>query len=368
MIPSPVTREESVAASLRALFSRYGYQPFRMNKFEDYDLYVRFKDYLLSESVITFPDGERLLALKPDVTLSIIRSFREGKGRVQKVYYQENVYRRLRPAEPFRELLQTGLECIGDLDELALGEVLTLAARALAAVPEESILAVGHLGLLSAFIDRVTEDPLLRGEILHLVGAKNMPGIRALAREKGLDPAAAEDLVRVLSLVGSPGHVLPQLQMAADDVGAGAACAELARLLEGMEEPGGKCSVRVDLSAVSDGKYYNGLVFRGFVKGLPERVLAGGQYDGLMARMGKNARAVGFAVYLDQLSLLETDPGFDADVLILYDDTVAPAAVREAAARLREEGKSVLVLPARPRGGRYKEVLKLGEAEVTYCD
>ena len=40
------------------------------------------------------------------------------------------------------------------------------------------------------------------------------------------------------------------------------------------------------------------------MKGLPDYVLSGGQYDLLMQRMKKNCRALGFAVYLDALQQL----------------------------------------------------------------
>ena len=86
--------EERAILSLRRLFSSYGYRPYKMNRFEEYDLYVRNKDFLVSDQVITFADRSgKLLALKPDVTLSIIKNSPDAPGAVQKLYYNENVYR-----------------------------------------------------------------------------------------------------------------------------------------------------------------------------------------------------------------------------------------------------------------------------------
>ena len=65
-----------------------------MSKFEEYDLYTRNKDFLVSDSIITFTDTSgALMALKPDVTLSIIKDSADVDGSVKKVYYNENVYR-----------------------------------------------------------------------------------------------------------------------------------------------------------------------------------------------------------------------------------------------------------------------------------
>ena len=78
--------EERAAITLRTLYSRYGYQPYKMSKFEEYELYSANKDFLVSDRFITFNDTNgRLLALKPDVTLSIIKNTKDIKGFVQKL-------------------------------------------------------------------------------------------------------------------------------------------------------------------------------------------------------------------------------------------------------------------------------------------
>ena len=74
-------KDEQVTYFLRSLYGSYGYSRFKMSKFEEYDLYVDNKDYLVSEGIITFMDNDgKLLALKPDVTLSIIKNFQYEKG------------------------------------------------------------------------------------------------------------------------------------------------------------------------------------------------------------------------------------------------------------------------------------------------
>jgi ATP phosphoribosyltransferase regulatory subunit len=52
-------------------------------------------------------------------------------------------------------------------------------------------------------------------------------------------------------------------------------------------------------------RYYNGIVFQGYVPGVPSCVLSGGSYDRLLKRMGKKGRGIGFACYLDKLERLE---------------------------------------------------------------
>ena len=86
--------EEKAIFNLRSLYKKYGYSPYKISKVEEYELYVRNKDFLVSDRVITFNDTNgKLLALKPDVTLSIIKSGEDTEGVKQKVFYNENVYR-----------------------------------------------------------------------------------------------------------------------------------------------------------------------------------------------------------------------------------------------------------------------------------
>ena len=86
-------REEQAIYRLRALYQSFGYRPYKMNKFEEYDLYAHNKSFLQSEQILTFTDTDgRLMALKPDVTLSIIKNAKETAG-LQKLCYSETVYR-----------------------------------------------------------------------------------------------------------------------------------------------------------------------------------------------------------------------------------------------------------------------------------
>ena len=84
--------QEKVIFSLRALYLKYGYGQYKMSKFEEYDLYAKNKDFLISDSVITFTDTNgKLMALKPDVTLSIIKNLNNQTGQLHKLFYNENV-------------------------------------------------------------------------------------------------------------------------------------------------------------------------------------------------------------------------------------------------------------------------------------
>ena len=83
----------TVTKKLSQLFEAAGYKKYKMRKFEEYSLYLENKSFLTSEYVITFNDlSGKLLALKPDVTLSIVKNTKATKDSREKLYYRESVY------------------------------------------------------------------------------------------------------------------------------------------------------------------------------------------------------------------------------------------------------------------------------------
>lgn len=358
---SVLRNEEKAIFDLRSLYSRYGYSQYKMSKFEEYDLYVRNKDFLVSDNIITFTDTNgRLMALKPDVTLSIIKSsdkMVEGGG-IYKVYYDENVYRTSEPGASFKEITQVGLECIGDVDDYNIYEVLLLAAKSLGMISDNYVLDVADLDVIDAVIEDVGIPVSRKGELLSLIGEKNAHGVRALCEECSV---CADKPVRLITAYGSPKKVIPALREILPESAAHLAD-RLEKITSCVEKEGFEGHINIDFSVTGNAKYYNGLVFKGFVAGLPMGILSGGQYDRLMARMHRSSRAIGFAVYLDLLERLEEDgEDYDVDTLLIYDEAVSLKTLGDAVSMLTANGKSVSAQKNVPEKMKYKQLVKLGE-------
>ena len=106
--------------------------------------------------------------------------------------------------------------------------------------------------------------------------------------------------------------------------------------------------------------YYSGIVFRGFLPGVYEGVLAGGEYGALMRRMGRKSSAIGFALYLDLLDELDSGHSeYDVDVLLLYGENTDPVALTEKKRALIDMGKSVSLQREVPGKLRYRELVDL---------
>ena len=349
MMTDPIWKnEERAGFSLRSLYRCYGYIPYKMSRFEEYDLYVRNKDFLVSDQILTFSDRSgRLLALKPDVTLSIVKNAPEEPGVVQKVYYQENVYR------DYREILQTGLECVGDLGDYEIAEVVLLAAKSLQLLGGSWMLDISHMGLLAAVLDSSGLSREQQNQAMEYIHRKNLHQLQALCN--GSD--AWTKLSGIAACRGGR-EALKQLEGLLTTKAEQHALKQLKGLWEILEASGCADSVRLDFSVGNNMRYYSGVVFRGYLEGIPASVLSGGQYDKLPQKMGRNAAAIGFAVYLGLLENRDRqEDAFDVDTLILHDGTADPLLLTAAAEEAAKKG-TVLVTREYPKQRTWKQLLR----------
>ncbi len=355
-------QEQQALLDLRELYGKFGYTQYKMSKFEEYDLYVRNKSFLVSDSVITFTDTNgKLMALKPDVTLSIVKNSRDLQGYVQKLYYDEHVYRISDKTSAYKEIPQVGLECLGDIDDYCIAEVLTLAAKSLSTFDKDYILDISNLDILSLVLDRIGISEAGRRALIECVSKKDIHDAERICSEEGIDAEKASLLSRLEACSGEVDAALEGLYSLFDDAEWTALVKRFGDILALLP----KENIRIDFSVINDMNYYNGIVFQGFVPSIPTDVLSGGQYDNLMARMEKKSGAIGFALYLDRLeSLVSPRKEFDVDALLLYGKDASPATVLAAVEKLTDEGLCVLAQKSIPERLTYRQLLKLCESGV----
>ncbi len=351
--------EERVALALRALYKSYGYLPYKMGKFEEYDLYVANKEFLVGDGVVTFNDTDgKLLALKPDVTLSIIKKDADEEGK-RKVYYNENVYRISAKTKQFKEIMQVGLECLGDVDGYDVYETICLAAESLATVSKNFTLNLSHLGVISALLKETGGGENFAKAITQALTEKNAHEAARLCDEQGIAAASKQKILSLIACYGDMEGALSKLAPLCEKGEAKEAFERLRFLCNLLQKSKYAQNIRLDFSVGGNMRYYNDVVFKGFVDGVAEGVLSGGRYDKLMQSMGKKSGAIGFAVYLDLLEgFNESKPTADVDVLVLYDDSVEIATLISEVEKQIAAGKTVRA-QKQTGGVRYLEILDL---------
>lgn len=353
-IYSVLRSEERTVLTLRSLYERYGYKKYKMNKFEHYDLYSDNKSFLSGESIVTFADPKgKLLALKPDMTLSIVKNAPDDFSLPHKVYYSENVYRAQYPDSGIREIMQVGIEYIGEMDLYAETEVLTLACRSLSEISGNFIIGISHLGIITALYDAsgLPDSADVKKKISRCIAGKNVHELTAICEKYNIGSDYTKRFCSLAKLYGTPDKTHDILAETVKDCPAAAEAAkELESICSVLTNEGYGANTAIDFSITNDMDYYNGITFLGFVDGVPQSVLSGGRYDSLVKKLGKNAGAVGFAVYPDRLEKLfsqNEDTAHDDTVYLVYGNE-SPDRVLSRADLLSVAGHRVVCVKEMP--------------------
>ena len=361
MLDNKIFKNEEMAIfTLRSLYAKYGYKPFKMSKFEEYEFYIQNKDFLVSDRIIAFNDTNgKLLALKPDVTLSIIKNGEDIKGYKQKVCYNENVYRVSENTHQFKEIMQTGVECIGEIGLYDIYEMILMASETLKLLSEDFVLEISHLGLLSSFLENICDNATFKSEAIKYISNKNSHDLACLCDEYRVEQDLKDTLLSFVYIYGERGIVLQKLEQIEGYISGDALklLKALSLLLDNLPH---SSKIVFDFSAVSDMNYYNGIVFKGYISGISQSVLTGGQYDNLLSKMGRASGAIGFATYLDLLEDLPTaKSAYDVDVLLLCCENSDDALLVNTVNEIINSGKTVSVQKVDTGNIRYKELRNL---------
>ena len=324
---------------LNGLYEGYGYRKFRMSKFEEYDLYARNKDFLKSGHIITFTDVDgSLKALKPDITLSIMKN---NNGGSEKVYYNENVYRDM--GGSFQEILQVGVESVGQIDPYAEAEVIALAAKSLNLLSEDYVLDLSDVSFIRCLLGGMNLSQGDQEQALALIAQKNAPGIQAMADRGILTAQDARAIQELMSIYAPLKEGIAQAGRLARDNQSWEILRQLSVTASMLEAFGLNGRIRLDFSLVNSMDYYNGVIFQGFLPGIPFPALSGGRYDNLPRKMGKQVGAIGFALYMGRLEqYFGQERQYDADLLLTYGPGADLAALAAFVEGVRARGKTVL--------------------------
>lgn len=339
-------QEERILTELTALYEKRGYAKVRAGSFDDYSLYLENRDFLIHRKVITFNGADgRLLALRPDVTLSLINRVKPELCGTEKYYYTEKVYRQTADGGDFKEISQTGVEMIGQIDCVCQTELLVLILDVLSALSQNYALDLSHMGMVGGLISSFPVDEGEKRLFYSFLQQKNFHDFQSEAKKCRLSARQIEAFRRLISLGGDAVAAVKECREIALNERMLAAAEQLEELVASVAALGYAERIGLNFSTVNNADYYNGVIFKGYVDGVPRAVLSGGRYDGLLkkvlARKGGQKRiedgvgAIGFALYLGELEkYMKTERRF-VDYLLVYDDATQGEALAFAAEQYR---------------------------------
>lgn len=361
-------KSEQITYLLRSIYEQYGYRKFRMGKFEEYDFYTENRDFLSDGQIITFTDlSGRLMALKPDVTMSIVKNTRATVRMPEKLYYTESVYRMSHEVREYKEIFQIGLEYIGEVTPYTNIEIVNLALKSLACIEQTYVLDVSHMGFITGLFDSISASAEAKKALLHCIESKNTHGLNRLIEQYDIEEIQGKRLLSLACISGNLGESLKDADKLAVNDTMREALDELQSLYDVFKQSGDANALRLDFSITSDSKYYNGLMFRGYVRSVPRAVLSGGRYDRLLMRMRKpELQAIGFAIYFDEVERylkLPVHSGYDA--VILYDKNTDLYALHRVVEEFVSLGKRVCAAEVIPENADDAKLYRLNRNKLT---
>ena len=317
---------EQIPIKLRDLYERFGYTKYRMAKFEPYDFYREHKGFLKSEGILTFngPKG-KLLALKPDVTMSIAKSVKKDKE--YKYFYVENVYRT--DGGEYNEINQIGIEYIGGVGEYPCVEVLYLACRTLDVISQEYVLSIGHAGVWNACFEYLNLTEQVKSEVLAKIKNKSLHEVDSILKNCGVSEKGVNLVHSLASISDEISVAVNNFKSITKNLPFEDISNELTCLADALKEVGVGNKCRLDFSVTGDLTYYNGIVFNGYVCGVAKTMLSGGRYDNLLKSLDKDHNAIGFAVYTEELQRAFASEKVENDCLIKVNDYSAKDAIKK---------------------------------------
>lgn len=308
--------ENSIVSNLINIYERFGFKKIKLSKFEDYNLYNNNKDFLQTEHILTFMNlNGNLKSLRPDVTLSIVKKvLKDNEKETQKIYYIEDIYKIV--SNEYEEIPQVGVEIIGKLNNYSNLEIISMAIESLKSINKNYILEISNIDFISAIFDEINLEENLKIEILNNIYLKNKHDLEKLLN-KNVDGKYKKYILSFIELSGNYKDILKKLKSLIINKKMQKSYEELKSLSFVFELYNNFDKILLDFSIESQLGYYNGIIFKGYIKESNDIILSGGRYDKLLNKFNSNKNAIGFAIYMDKLYEKNKTSNF-IDILILY--------------------------------------------------
>ena len=318
-----MSKKDLVLLNIRKMYDSYGYKKISLPSFEEYDLYNENKDFIDRNVLTVMSPNGKLLALRPDITLSVAKKVSKDQSlKYSKIYYQENTYN-LTKYVGYEEDEQLGIELIGKESTFLDFEIINLAVKSLDIINKKSMIVLSHAGFISSIFENFDLKYETKEQILDCINRKNSHDIqKILKKNEHISENVKKLIYKIPELSGNLENIEKELLKYEINVNTKKILSELKRLNSLLMKFYKKSKIIFDFSVVKNLNYYNGIILQGYIEGFPNVILTGGRYDKLFEKFGVDTGAVGFAILTDGLKgyYKDTDKK-DFEILIAYDNS-----------------------------------------------
>lgn len=337
--------EAELYDDLTRLFSKNyemsGFRKVETPVIENYDLITAIDRSINQENLYKLTDNTgHLLALRPDNTTPIARiaaTKLRNAELPQKLYYNQNIYRINTDYSGKRnEILQSGIELIGESGLKADLLCIMTALEALKSLGLKCKLEIGHVGFFNALLKELDLDDEEAATVRNFVEMKNFVSLNMF------DKNLQNEKIRKLPLLYGGNEVFEEAaELASGNRDANDALDYVKKVYDLLDSAGYAEKIMVDMGIVHKFDYYTGIVFRGYIEGAGEPVLKGGRYDNLISAFGYDLPATGFAINVCVVAdAIMKQRGFrkkeSSKVIVHYDENTFRTAIKIKEEFMRE--------------------------------
>ena len=341
--------KRKIENSISDVFDSFGYQSVQTPTFEYFDVFSEKRGSVPSKDLYKFFDrAGNTLVLRPDITPSIARlvakNYKDETMPIKLCYNSNTFINNSELQGKLKEITQLGCELINDDSIDADAEMIALVVESLKATGLEDFMVEicevdFYKGLISECgFDKKTEHNLRKA----IVDKKNFE-VESILEEQQVSDNVKDALLKITELFGSVEVLDKALELTQNEL-AVRSIHRLKELYSILEEYGVAKYISFDLGMISNFKYYTGIIFKAYTYGSGDEIVTGGRYDNLIGQFDKEAAAIGFAIYVDQIAsvIYSKNPTFadEGKVVIVYDDSKRKEAI-ECAKEKRANGAKV---------------------------
>jgi histidyl-tRNA synthetase len=355
-VPERMIARQRIIGILRDVFERHGFEPIDTPALEYYEALAG--KYGEDERLIYhFADhGGREIGLRYDLTVPLARFVASHRNEIVlpfKRYHIGPAWRADRPQKGrYREFWQCDADIVGTASMLADADVVSIVIEALQAIGLPAfVVHINHRKLLESFALYAGVAPERAGGVYRAIDKLSKIGPSGVVGElvrTGVDATAAQRVVDLVSLSGSPSDLLAQVAARLDGVRlAREALDDLDQLFDHLASLGAPSEHYVfDLGLARGLDYYTGPVFETTVDEPQIGSLGGaGRYDGLVGMFsGQQIPATGMSLGLDritdvadELGLLHVEPTISQILVTIFNTDLTPDSLA-VATELRRAG------------------------------
>ena len=342
--------------AVRDALEERGYSEIITPAVEYYDVFAQANPELDQDQMLKIIDKSgRICVARPDNTTPIARiaaTRLDDAALPVRLYYSQKVFRSVSGDHGHKgEFLQVGAELIGADGLAADKDILSAAFAALSRTGADNFrIELGHAEIYKALIEELGADAASSEAIRRLIENKSFAALGDALQPFGSRPAA-KALSAMPQLFGGI-EVLDEVETLTGNVRVLGAIAYLRRLYQALDEAGYGDRIMIDLGLVHEMDYYTGIMFRGYIGGAGAAILAGGRYNALCAKFGRDLPAGGFGI--DVESVAESLQGASRPEVATRRDTVLIALTKgrlekKTLALLKDAGYDISELEAGTR-------------------